>query len=95
MRLTMRERKRVTAMIAPQYQRAQKMHKGIILNEFTELTGYTRCYASYVLRAHGKRVRVSEDTIIEGDVRKRANRKHKKTYGGNVKKALIKIWGII
>ncbi|MEW6001874.1 MAG: hypothetical protein AB1638_04425 [Nitrospirota bacterium] len=72
MRLTMRERKRVTAITAPRYQRVQKKHKGAILDEFIELTGYIRCYASYVLRAHGKRVKVSEDTIIEGDVRKRA-----------------------
>jgi hypothetical protein len=95
MRLTMRERKRVTAMIAPRYQRAQKRHKGIMLNEFIALTGYSRCYASYVLRAHGKRVKVSEETIIEGDVRKRAKRKRKKTYDSNVKKALIKIWAIM
>lgn len=95
MRLTMRERKRVTAMIAPRYQKAQKMHKGIILDEFGELTGYSRCYASHVLRAHGKKVKVSENTMIEGDIRKRAKRKRKKTYDGNVKKALTKIWGIM
>ena len=95
MRLTMRERKRVTAITAPRYQRAQKKHKGTILNEFITLTGYTRCYASYVLRAHGKKVRVTGDTVVEGDVRRRAKRTRKKTYDRNVGKALTKIWGIM
>lgn len=95
MRLTMRERKRVTAITAPRYQRAQKKHKGIILDEFITLTGYTRCYASYVLRAHGKKVRVTGDMVVEGDVRKRVKRTRKKTYDRNVGKALTKIWGIM
>jgi len=95
MRLMMQERKKVTAIIAPRYQRAQKKQKGIILDEFITLTGYSRCYASYVLRAHGKKIRVTEDTVVEGDVRKRAQRTKQKTYDGNVEKVLTKIWGIM
>jgi hypothetical protein len=95
MRLMMQERKKVTAIVAPRYQRAQKKHKGIILDEFITLTGYSRCYASYVLRAHGKKVRVTKDIVIEGDIRKRAQRTKQKTYDGNVEKVLTKIWGIM
>jgi len=95
MRLMMQERKKVTAIVAPRYQRAQKKQKGIILDEFTGLTGYSRCHAFYVLRAHGKKVRVTKDIVVEGDIRKRAQRTKQKTYDGNVKKVLAKIWGIM
>jgi hypothetical protein len=60
MRLTVRERKKAVAIVAPRYQKAQKKDKGVILNEFIELTGYGRRYASYVLRNHGKKVRINE-----------------------------------
>lgn len=41
MRLTMKERKKAVAVAAPRYQKARKKYKGMILNEFLELTGYT------------------------------------------------------
>ena len=47
MRLTIQDRKRVTAVVAARYQKAEKKQKAIILTEFIELTRYTRCYASY------------------------------------------------
>ena len=49
MRLTMREKKSVTRVIASRYRNSNKKHKGKILEEFVELTGYTRSYASYLL----------------------------------------------
>ena len=54
MRLTMPERKKATAIVAARYQNARKKEKGVILDEFTKLTGYGRRYASHVLRSHGK-----------------------------------------
>ena len=50
MRLTMAERKAVTAATRSRYQRASKKEKGKILAEFVELTGYHRVYARSVLR---------------------------------------------
>jgi hypothetical protein len=91
----MQERKRVTVIIAPRYQKAQKKHKGRILDEFTKLTGYARCYGSYVLRNHGKKVRAREDTILQGDVRKKIMRRRQRTYDSKVKVNLVKIWGIM
>jgi hypothetical protein len=54
MRLTMKERKKATAILAPRYQKARKKDKKQMLDEFVVLTGYLRSYASYVLSIHGK-----------------------------------------
>ncbi|MBI5675176.1 MAG: transposase, partial [Nitrospirae bacterium] len=67
MRLTMQERKKAAAVIAVRYQIVRKKEKGVILDEFTELTGYGRRYASYVLRSHGRKVRINETTVVQGD----------------------------
>jgi hypothetical protein len=93
--LTMRERQSVTREVAGRYQKARKKQKGVILNEFVTTTGYGRCYASYVLRSHGKKVWVSKDMVVVGDMTKKATRKRQKTYGEEVGKALIKIWLIM
>ena len=95
MRFTMKERQKITAALAGRYQRVRKKEKVLLLNEFIALTGYTRSYGTYVLRAHGKKVRVREGTIVEGDVRRRFKRRGKKIYDEDVKKALIKIWMIM
>lgn len=60
MRLTMKERKKATAVMAARYQKARKKDKGVILDEFTKLTGYGRRYASHVLRCHGRKTRITE-----------------------------------
>jgi len=61
----MTERKRATAIVAARYQKARKKEKGVILDEFTKLTGYGRRYASYVLRCHGKKVRINKSYVIK------------------------------
>jgi hypothetical protein len=50
MALSMKERQAVTRETAKRYQRARKREKGLILDEFVNLTSYTRCYAAFVLR---------------------------------------------
>ena len=95
MGLTMRERQAVTKEVSLRYQKATKKQKGIMLNEFIELTGYTRCYASYVLRNHGRQIRVSRAIVIEGDIRKRRKRKRQKYYDEKVFEVLKKIWLIM
>jgi hypothetical protein len=54
MGLTMRERHAIVRELAPRFRKATKAERGQILNEFVELTGYTRCYAAFVLRSCGK-----------------------------------------
>ena len=96
MRLTMKERKSVTRAIASRYQKASKKQKGIILDEFTQLTGYTRCYASYLLGRHGKRIRIRGNVVVVGDVRVRTSRRNRhKIYDTKVLDALKKIWLIM
>ena len=95
MRLTMKERKKAAAIVAPRYQKARKKDKGLILDEFTELTGYGRRYAAYVLRSHGRKVRINESCVIQGDVRKTARRKKPRVYDTAVEEVLKKIWYIM
>lgn len=55
MELSMSERRSVTRATAKRYKEASKKEKGRILDEFVQLTGYTRCYASYVLRTWNRK----------------------------------------
>jgi hypothetical protein len=95
MRLTVKERKKATAIVAPRYQKARKKEKRLILDEFTKLTGYGRRYASYVLRSHGRKVRINETTVLQSDIRKRNPRKKAPIYDSEVLEALREIWDIM
>jgi hypothetical protein len=55
MGLTMRERHAIIRELAPRFERARKKERSQMLDEFVQLTGYTRCYAAYVLRNCGKK----------------------------------------
>jgi hypothetical protein len=92
MRLTMREKRSVTAIVASRYRKATKKEKYIILGEFTQLNGYNRCYAAFLLREHGKRLRVNTNTVLVGDFRKRVKRNKPRIYDDKVESALKKIW---
>ena len=95
MGLTMKERKSVIRETAVRYQKLAKKQKGGILDEFVALTGYICCYASYLLRNHGKKVRANKGLVIIGDIRKKAKRKRPKTYGSKVFDVLKTIWLIM
>ena len=95
MRLTMNERKKATAILAPRYQKARKKDKEKMLDEFIALTGYRRSYASHVLNTHGKRRRVGANRFIEADIRKKSLRGRRKFYGEDVRKPLVTIWNIM
>jgi hypothetical protein len=62
------------------------------LDEFTKLTGYSRRYASYVLRTHGKKIWINTETVLVSDVRKRNMRKKERIYDGAVVASLKKAW---
>jgi hypothetical protein len=95
MRLTMTERKKATAVVAGRYQKARKKDKGLILDEFVKLTGYSRRYASHVLISHGRRLRINEHCVLQLDVKKTVPRKKPKVYDDAVAKALKEIWYIM
>ena len=95
MRLTMKERKKTTAVVACRYQKASKKHKGLILDEFTKLTGYSRRYASHVLISHGRKMRLNDRCVVQLDVKKTTHRKKPKIYDDAVARALKEIWYIM
>jgi hypothetical protein len=95
MRLTMTERQKATAVMASRYQRARKKDKGKILDEFVELTGYRRSYASFVLSSHGRRRRIGTHRVLVADVRQQGRRGRPKVYGQAVLKVLVRIWYVM
>lgn len=95
MRLTMREKKKAVALVAPRYQRVSKKHRGVILNEFIELTGYNRSYVSYLLRIHGKKILVNKGTVLEANVKIGVKRKRQRKYDDKVSGVLRRLWYIM
>ena len=91
----MKERQSVTAVMAGRYRKAGKKDKGQILDEFSQLTGYNRSYAAWVLRNVGKRIRINNNLIIVGDRRKKIRRDKPRSYDEKVLRALRKIWVIM
>lgn len=96
MELTMNQRKGVTVKLAQQYRGASKKKKGEILNTLVEVSGYNRCYASYVLRHYGKRhLRNIEGHWVEllaTAPKKRSSQPRPRVYDEPVKIALTTLW---
>jgi len=95
----MRHRKAITAETRKRYVKATKKEKTIILNQFTAITGYNRCYASQILSIKkekvlgymtigGKRIK-----FVAGKKKKR-KRKKPRIYTYDVFLALRRIWTI-
>ena len=84
--------------VAKRYQRARKKEKGKILDEFIQIAGYTRYYASYILRNWERkivlRVKGGGRVILIGDMKKKIKRQKERVYGQKVLIALRKIWYI-
>jgi hypothetical protein len=95
MRLTVKEKQKATRITAARYQKASKKKKGAILDEFIELTGYDRCYASYLLKNHGRKIWINNKLRAIGDVRKKHKRQRQKIYDDDVLKPLKQIWVIM
>ena len=93
MRLTMAERRVLIKSFAPRYRKKGKKVKGEVLTEFTQMTGYNRCYGAYLLRHQGKRIRLSPKLVV-GDIGKRVRHQRARKYDQKVLKALKMIWEI-
>lgn len=89
MRLTMKERKAVTAVMRARYRRASKKQKGRLLDELVALTGYHRWYAVGLLRGHG-----AWPEGRRGPVAKR-RRQRPRVYDAAVLAALRRVWVIM
>jgi len=97
--LDLRQRKAITKELKTRYNKASKKEKAKILDEFTALTGYNRCYASCILKTLKEKVL---GYIVTGGKRikyvlgkkKKKKRDRVKIYGHDVFLALKKIWAI-
>jgi hypothetical protein len=98
MALTMREKKAVTKEVAKRYNRVKKKEKGKILDELVVLTGYNRCYASFVLRNWNRKLIIppnnSNVLIPIEDKRHKTKRSKTRIYDEKVLVALKQIWSI-
>ena len=95
MRLTMKQRQAVTAVTAQRYRNGSKKVKRQILDEFCETTGYSRGYARFVLRNHGRQVWLRGKKVVVGDARQRQQRLKPRYYDEQVVQALIKLWQLL
>lgn len=95
MRLTMKQRQAVTAVTVQRYRQGSKKVKRQILDEFCETTGYSRGYARFVLRNHGRQVWLRGKKVVVGDARQRQQRLKPRYYDEPVVKALIKLWQLL
>ena len=97
--LTMREKKALTAEIQNRYNKATKKVKGRILDEFCQVTGYSRTYAARILRlSTGKVIGYARSggrkiKYVIGK-RKKKRRSRPRIYTHDVFLALRKIWTI-
>lgn len=95
MRLTMKQRQAVTAVTVQRYRQGSKKVKRQILDEFCETTGYSRGYARFVLRNHGRQVWLRGKRIVVGDVKQRQQRLKPRVYDEPVVQQLIKLWQLL
>jgi hypothetical protein len=92
MRLTMSERRVLVKAFAGRYQAAGKKGRGAVLAEFVEVSGYRRAYASWLLRWHGRKVRVGDRLVVVGDASMRVRRRRPRVYDASVVVALKRLW---
>ena len=95
MRLTMKERQAVTSVTIRRYREGRKRVKQQILDEFCATTGYSRGYAGFVLRNHGREVWLRGKRIIVGDVQQRQQRNKPRYYDDDVVKTLVRLWELL
>ena len=98
--LTMRERHAIVRELAPRFRRATKKQRSQILDEFVKLTGYTRCYAAFVLRTCGSRqvrmIGTRRVIFIPGHARQRGAPRHRRERYGTASflAALKRLWAL-
>ena len=91
MRLTMKEKQSVIAVMQERYRKARKKLKREILDECCRLTGYNRAYASHVLSHYKPTSKRKKKTQGPSADKKTAAA----YYDGKVKQALVIIWMIM
>lgn len=90
----MAERSVVIKAFAERYQRASKRERGEVLDEVVAASGYTRSYASWLLRWHGKKVWVGSRMRVIGDIGVKRRRRRGRTYGEESVQVVKRIWAM-
>src|SRR5262245_36863869 len=96
MGLRMRVKRAIAAEAAARYQRATKKEKQVLLDELIKTTGYDRSYLAWLLRSHGKKLRVSGKIVVVGDLKKRISRRRRpRIYDDEFATVLKRLWVIM
>jgi hypothetical protein len=98
----MRERRAVIGAIAKRYQRATKKQRGVILDEFTRTTGYSRKHAAWVLTNElrkkvftiGGRRTIFVFGLKESKPKGKNAPSRPATYGADIARLLKQLWAI-
>lgn len=98
--ISMTTRKELSRELAQRYQRARKKERGQILGEIIAVTGYNRCYASWLLRNWGrKHVRwQGKQRVVYVGIRGKKvvrTRNRPKKYDEEILAALQKVWLVL
>lgn len=102
MRLTMRERRAVLNATAKRYQASTKKLRGVILDEFTHTTGYSRKHAAWVLTnwlrkrvfTIGGRRTIYVFGLKTAKPKGKNAPKRPATYGPDIARLLKQLWAI-
>ena len=96
MRPPMSERRVLAKHFAGRYRVCRtKKERGQVLTEFVRQTGYNRVYAAWVLRHHGRQVRVGRRVVVVGDVTSKITRERARTYDPAVLRVLVWLWELL
>ncbi len=95
MRLAMSERRVLVKAFAVRYQAGRKGERSRVLDEFVAVSGFSRSYASWLLRWHGREVRVGPRLVVVGDAAKRVKRRRRRIYDEAVVAALRRLWVLL
>jgi hypothetical protein len=91
----MKQRQAVTAVTVQRYRYGSKKVKRQILDEFCQTTGYSRGYARFVLRNHGRQVWLNGKRVVVGDLKQRQQRLKPSYYDQEVVRELSKLWEML
>jgi len=93
MGLRMKVKRAIAAEAAARYRRATKKEKQVLLDDLIKTTGYDRSYLGWLLRSHGRKVRVNGKILIIGDLKKRTSRRRRPSiYDDEFQSILKKLW---
>jgi|GEM_PF-3077872 len=91
-KLSIGARREVVKRFAAAYQKARKKGRGEVLDAVVAATGYSRAYASFLLRWLSKKVWLGGRLVLVGEVRARARRKRKRIPDAAVVAVLKRLW---